>query len=168
MVFIESYKSVKIVNYHLGGKMKKIIPLIFAIIIFNIAFVHNNIQLKDYAISYIVTLNGACDDINYEVINNGALCHISTSAKNYNHIQENYGSSILSETFVFEVKDLENILNSLKFEEYKCYMVDDIKVIEGYSNFLKKYIIKYNCKFNLQIAISDEVKIGYPYIAEGF
>ncbi len=149
--------------------MKRLVCIIFLISAFAITFnIKSNFELKNFAFKYSITCNDNINDINYNVISNGNLNHIFTTIDNYEDLQKKYSKKIIAETYVVNKVNLNTILKKLDFKTVNSYMVDDLSIIEGYSSLLKKYITKGVNKLNLQILIGSDVKIGYPYLAEGF
>ncbi len=151
-------------------KMKRVIPLIILFLLFVVFCDKFNFLDYEDVIGYNVTIDDPnIKDINFDnIVSNGDLCHIFTSIENKNYVNKVYKNKILSETFVLQKNDYTKFLKEINFKIYKKYCVEDLLILEGYSNKYDNYIIKNNCKFNIQVCVGENVKVGYPYIAEGF
>lgn len=153
--------------------MKRFICVVFICVIGSVVLLQfnysNNIYIFAESKGYNVTFNTSVKDINFETINNGNYVHSFTSYSNAKYINKKYTNNIIAQTFVYDNDfDYKNFLKRINFKCYKKYKVCGVEVFEGYSCFLNKYLLKNNHKFNLQIAVGEEIKIGYPYILEGF
>lgn len=73
-----------------------------------------------------------------------------------------------SMTLLVASEDVENILKFLCVEVVESKEISNRYIIEGYTSCLNNYILKNGRKINLQIAISDNVLLGYPLIKNSF
>lgn len=152
--------------------MKKLILLIFILSVLGLGLVKKSDDefLKKFLglnFNYVLTYDSrACDEnlidvgfIKIGFYSNDKLSSINQKSKQY----------IQSETVVLNGVPVEEIFKMFSVKILNSYQVENIKVYNCYSKDLKKFNYENGDKFNLQIAVNfDEVKIGYPTIAEGF
>lgn len=102
-----------------------------------------------------------------------------------------FGWSGVEENYVYENK-LGLYVSTVETDDYKCcyiclnndqyndfidyydvqivedYYIDDMHVLNAYSKFFDKKIQLNDKKYNLQIAFSNEILVGYPQLYMGF
>ena len=74
----------------------------------------------------------------------------------------------VSQSIEIGKEDVDSFLDYFDAEIISYYYIDDIKVINAYSKYLKKRLPYKNGFYNLQLAISDVVLVGYPQLYQGF
>ena len=79
-----------------------------------------------------------------------------------------YNDNCVSQCMEISIDEIENFIEYFDVQLLSTYNVDDVKVINGYSKYLEKKLPYKNGCFNLQLAISDKVLVGYPQLYQGF
>ena len=153
--------------------MKRMFVFCFVILICVLGYLLNaNFSLNylsEKSSNYVATFSSEINDINFVGVNNGELYHVFCLPNNVKYLKEKYNDKVLAETYVLDKDfDINNFLNRINFKQINQYRIDDKIVVEGYSTLLEKYVVTSSRKMNLQICIGSNIKIGYPYIAEGF
>ncbi len=84
-----------------------------------------------------------------------------------------YTSEISDDTCKCSYIELEEYEISDFLQKYDVkivdkYYIDDMLVYNGYSKYFDKYLYLNDNKYNLQIAFSEKVLVGYPQLYLGF
>jgi hypothetical protein len=157
--------------------LKKILCLSILIILAITNFsVKNNylfeVNFNDNYLYYLYLNNTNFEFSNCEEIINGNGLIVKTTKHNAKNCFYN-SVGILGEAVQIFTNNpklkLNEITNLLKIKNVNSYVINNILVIEGYTNLINIYILNNNKKVNVQIAINkNSIIVGCPLILHSF
>lgn len=152
--------------------MKKILFVIFILMMIGFGFIEksddsflNKFLHLDF--NYIVSYSSSVEDDN--LIDVGFIKIGNYKSDNLKDLNKSNSKYITSETIILNNISVDQVLSLFDAKVLDSYNIDNILVLNCYTSKLSKVCYVSNKKFNLQIAINEnEIKVGYPTIAEGF
>ena len=152
--------------------MKKLIFVVFILLVLGLGFFEKNkLNFLDvfmsYDFKYIVSFSDLVDDEN--LVDVGFLKIGNYDKDELFKLNQKNKKYITSETIVLYNISPNEILKKLNGVIVSKYHIGQIEVYNCYVKNLEKFCYENDKKFNIQIAVNcDEIKVGYPTIAEGF